>query len=66
MYGISRVVGYFSRIDNWNNSKKQELKRRQKGNYWKKEKIDNTTNDNIEESYILKRFSIPIFNKLIR
>ena len=66
VYGISRVVGYFSRIDNWNNSKKQELKRRQKGNYWKKEKIDNTTNDNIEESYILKRFSIPIFNKLIR
>jgi len=34
VYGISRVVGYFSIIDNWNNSKKSELKRRQKGNYW--------------------------------
>lgn len=37
VYGISRVVGYFSVIDNWNNSKKSELKRRQKGNYWSKE-----------------------------
>lgn len=36
-YGISRVVGYFSNIDNWNNSKKSELKRRQVGNYWMKE-----------------------------
>ena len=34
VYGISRVVGYFSKIDNWNSSKKAELKRRQKGNYW--------------------------------
>ncbi len=37
VYGISRVVGYFSVIENWNNSKKSELKRRQKGNYWSKE-----------------------------
>lgn len=34
VYGISRVVGYFSVIDNWNNSKKAEFKKRQKGNYW--------------------------------
>jgi anaerobic ribonucleoside-triphosphate reductase len=34
VYGISRVVGYFSIIDNWNKSKKAELKRRQEGNYW--------------------------------
>ena len=34
VYGISRVVGYFSVIENWNESKKSELKRRQKGNYW--------------------------------
>ena len=34
VYGMSRVVGYFSIIDNWNKSKKSELKRRQKGNYW--------------------------------
>ncbi len=37
VYGISRVVGYFSVIENWNNSKKAELKRRQKGKYWSKE-----------------------------
>ena len=34
VYGMSRVVGYFSIIDNWNKSKKSELKRRQEGNYW--------------------------------
>jgi len=37
VYGISRVVGYFSVIENWNKSKKAELKRRQKGEYWHKE-----------------------------
>ncbi|NHJ32280.1 MAG: hypothetical protein FK732_05415 [Asgard group archaeon] len=37
VYGISRVVGYFSVIDNWNNSKQAELKRRQKGKYWYEE-----------------------------
>ena len=31
--GMSRVVGYFSAVDNWNKSKKGELKDRQKGNY---------------------------------
>jgi anaerobic ribonucleoside-triphosphate reductase len=34
VYGISRVVGYFSIIENWNVSKQSELKRRQQGNYW--------------------------------
>ncbi|MHA1221206.1 MAG: anaerobic ribonucleoside-triphosphate reductase [Candidatus Heimdallarchaeota archaeon] len=34
VFGMSRVVGYFSVIENWNNSKKAELKRRQKGEYW--------------------------------
>ncbi len=33
VYGQSRVVGYFSIIENWNRSKKAELKRRQRGNY---------------------------------
>jgi ribonucleoside-triphosphate reductase len=33
VYGISRVVGYFSRIDNWNASKRAEFKDRQKGDY---------------------------------
>jgi len=31
--GISRVVGYFSVIENWNRGKLAELKDRQKGNY---------------------------------
>ena len=30
---ISRVVGYYSRIHNWNKSKLAELKDRQKGQY---------------------------------
>ena len=37
VYGISRVVGYFSIIENWNKSKKAELKRRQDGKYWSDE-----------------------------
>ncbi len=33
VYGITRVVGYFSRIENWNSSKRAEFKDRQKGDY---------------------------------
>ncbi len=33
IHHISRVVGYFSRIENWNKSKQGELQDRQKGNY---------------------------------
>lgn len=33
VFGLSRVVGYFSRIDNWNRSKQGELNDRQAGNY---------------------------------
>jgi len=33
VYGITRIVGYFSRIKNWNKSKLGELKDRHKGNY---------------------------------
>jgi anaerobic ribonucleoside-triphosphate reductase len=33
VYGITRVVGYFSRIENWNSSKRAEFRDRQKGNY---------------------------------
>ena len=32
-YGVSRVVGYFSKILNWNKSKQAEFKDRQKGTY---------------------------------
>jgi len=33
VFGITRIVGYFSRTDGWNKSKLAELKRRQQGNY---------------------------------
>ncbi|HIE43972.1 MAG TPA: anaerobic ribonucleoside-triphosphate reductase [Candidatus Omnitrophica bacterium] len=41
VYGITRIVGYFSRIANWNKSKIGELKDRRRGNYrinWKIQK----------------------------
>ena len=33
VYGITRIVGYYSRVNNWNKSKLAELKDRQQGNY---------------------------------
>jgi anaerobic ribonucleoside-triphosphate reductase len=33
VYGMTRVVGYFSRITNWNKSKLGELKDRRRGDY---------------------------------
>ena len=33
VYGMTRIVGYFSRMDNWNKSKIGELKDRQRGQY---------------------------------
>ena len=33
VYGMSSVVGYFRKINNWNDSKKAELRDRQKGDY---------------------------------
>ncbi len=33
VYGITRIVGYYSRVNNWNLSKIGELKDRRKGNY---------------------------------
>ncbi len=33
VYGIARIVGYFSRVDNWNKSKLGELADRRRGNY---------------------------------
>lgn len=33
VYGMSRVVGYYSKINNWNKSKTAEFVDRQKGDY---------------------------------
>lgn len=33
LFGITRIVGYYSRVNNWNKSKKAELADRHKGSY---------------------------------
>ena len=33
VHHVTRIVGYFSRIENWNKSKQGELKDRHKGDY---------------------------------
>ena len=33
VHHMTRIVGYYSRVENWNKSKKAELNDRQKGNY---------------------------------
>ncbi|RKY14128.1 MAG: hypothetical protein DRP63_08840 [Planctomycetota bacterium] len=33
VYGVTRIVGYYSRVNNWNPSKLAELRDRQRGNY---------------------------------
>ena len=33
VYGMSRVVGYLTRINNWNAGKQAEFRDRQKGSY---------------------------------
>lgn len=34
VYGVTRIVGYYSRVNNWNKSKRMELEDRTKGDYW--------------------------------
>ncbi len=33
LFGVTRIVGYYSRVNNWNKSKKAELADRHKGSY---------------------------------
>ena len=33
LYHVTRIVGYYSRIENWNKSKLRELADRRRGNY---------------------------------
>ena len=40
VFGVSRIVGYYSRINNWNKSKVSELQARSKGNYWEGNRRD--------------------------
>lgn len=40
LHGITRIVGYYSRIQNWNSSKLSELRDRRIGNYWEKSRVN--------------------------
>lgn len=55
VYGVSRIVGYFSRVHNWNKSKLSELRDRRVGNYWESRRT------NTERVGLLGE-SIKIFN----
>ncbi len=41
VYGVTRIVGYYSRVQNWNKSKIGELNDRHDGNYWYEQKQAN-------------------------
>jgi ribonucleoside-triphosphate reductase len=51
VYGITRIVGYFSRIPNWNKSKLGELNDRHKGNYSLGGSEIESKSDEIKERY---------------
>ncbi len=38
--GVTRIVGYYSRVRNWNASKIGELRDRRIGNYWEKPRVN--------------------------
>lgn len=40
LHGVTRIVGYYSKINNWNKSKISELVDRRKGNYWDKQRVN--------------------------
>lgn len=40
LHGVTRIVGYYSRVSNWNSSKIGELADRRKGVYWEKPRVN--------------------------
>lgn len=40
LHGVTRIVGYYSRVSNWNASKIGELTDRRKGNYWENVRVN--------------------------
>lgn len=40
LHGVTRIVGYYSRVSNWNKSKLSELVDRRHGNYWEKQRVN--------------------------
>lgn len=47
--GVTRIVGYYSRVNNWNKSKIGELKDRRIGNYWEKTRTNSEKMESIGE-----------------
>ncbi len=56
VYGMSRVVGYYSIIENWNESKQAELKDRQQGDY----KLEETVKTQVEEKHLEEPIRITV------
>lgn len=40
LFGVTRIVGYYSRMQNWNKSKISELEDRARGNYWESKRFN--------------------------
>lgn len=40
LQGVTRIVGFYSRISQWNKGKIGELKDRIRGNYWDKDRVN--------------------------
>ena len=59
VYGITRIVGYFSRISNWNKSKLGELSDRHKGDYSLGGLKIESKGDEIKERYSVTPVSTP-------
>ncbi|TET42537.1 MAG: hypothetical protein E3J63_00610, partial [Elusimicrobia bacterium] len=59
VYGITRIVGYFSRVSNWNKSKLGELSDRHKGNYSLGGLKIESKSDEIKERYSSAPVSTP-------
>ena len=59
VYGITRIVGYFSRVSNWNKSKLGELSDRHKGNYSLGGLKIESKGDEIKERYSSAPVSTP-------
>ena len=49
LFGITRIVGYLSRVNNWNSSKIAELRDRRKGNYWENQRTNSERLELLDE-----------------
>lgn len=47
--GVTRIVGYYSRVNNWNKAKIGELRDRRAGMYWAKQRVNTEKVEGIGE-----------------